>query len=242
MGELNVTSLMELVEGRIVLIDKPLFWTSFDVVKKVRNQIAFRYRQIYNEKRKIKVGHAGTLDPLAEGLMVVSTGKKTKLLNTLQADNKEYIASIELGRTTPSFDLETMFDDHAPFDINIQTDDIRNVLKQFEGEIEQVPPVYSAKNVKGQRAYQAARKGEALEMQSIQVRIDHIELLDYYHPVIKVKVACSKGTYIRSLARDIGEKLRTGAHLVGLRRIRSGDFQLNNAISIAKFEQILSSL
>ena len=242
MGDENITTINELVEGRVLLINKPLFWTSFDVVKKVRNQIAYRYRMKTGEKRKIKVGHAGTLDPLAEGLMILCTGKKTKELNSLQTENKEYIASIELGRTTPSFDLETMFDHVFPLDKKIDKEKIITTLRKFQGEIQQVPPSFSAKSVNGKRAYESARKGEEMVLDPVKINVHKIELLEYYHPVIKVRVSCSKGTYIRSLARDIGEDLRTGAHLIGLSRIRVGDYQINSSISIKKFEQTLNSL
>jgi tRNA pseudouridine55 synthase len=238
----KITSLKELVEGRVLLIKKPLFWTSFDVVKKVRNQIAFHYRMKTGEKRKIKVGHAGTLDPLAEGLMILCTGKKTKELKTIHTEDKEYITSIELGRTTPSFDLETVFDSYVSSENEFSKEEIIRALKKFEGEISQVPPLYSAKNIKGQRAYHAARNGEDIKLAPVIINIDSIELLEYYHPIIKIKVNCSKGTYIRSLARDIGEEMRTGAHLVGLNRVRIGDYHLDNAITIQKFENILKSM
>ncbi|MFO8234501.1 MAG: tRNA pseudouridine(55) synthase TruB [Bacteroidales bacterium] len=238
----RIDSLDELIGGKILLIDKPLFWTSFDVVKKVRNQIAFRYRQKTGDKRNIKVGHAGTLDPLAEGLMLLGTGEKTKVLNTLHAEDKEYMASIELGKTTPSYDLETMFDHVFSLKERIDENHMKDILQSFEGETQQVPPVYSAKNVKGKRAYESARQGESLIMQPVSVRIYEIELLEYKHPVIFIRVACSKGTYIRSLARDIGKELRTGAHLIGLKRIRIGEYHINNAIKISKFEKIISCL
>ncbi len=238
----QISSLDELIEGKLLLINKPLFWTSFDVVKKVRNLIAFQYRMKTGEKRKIKVGHAGTLDPLAEGLMILCTGKKTKLLNTLHTEDKEYIASVELGRTTPSFDLETMFEQIFPLENKIEIEKIQRVLKSFEGEIDQMPPLYSAKTKKGVRAYQAARRGESVDLDTVKVYIHSLELLEYYHPVIKVKVHCSKGTYIRSLARDMGEELRIGAHLIGLNRIRVGEYQLENSISLNNFEQIVKSL
>ncbi|MFP3859617.1 MAG: tRNA pseudouridine(55) synthase TruB [Bacteroidales bacterium] len=238
----DINSLDELIAGKILLIDKPLFWTSFDVVKKIRNQIAFRYRQKTGEKRNIKVGHAGTLDPLAHGLMLLGTGKSTKRLSSLHQNDKEYIASIEIGKTTPSYDLETMFDHVYSLKNRIEKSKLEEVLESFKGESEQIPPVYSAKNIKGRRAYEAARQGEEIKMNPVTVRIDEIELLEYYHPVIAIRVACSKGTYIRSLARDIGVALRTGGHLIGLRRIRIGEYHVNQSISINKFEKIISCL
>lgn len=232
----SITQIDDLVEGQILLMNKPIFWTSFDLVKKTRNLIAFKYRSVKGEKRKIKVGHAGTLDPYADGLMIVCTGKKTKILNTFQDQEKEYIFSLEFGKTTPSFDMETEVDQEYPYQ-EIEINEIKNTLAKYEGDIDQIPPIYSAKSVKGKRAYKSAREGETIELLPQRINIKHLEVLEYDYPVLTLKVRCSKGTYIRSLARDIGKDLGTGAHIIGLRRTRIGNYSLNDAISIKEFEQ-----
>ena len=228
--------LNELVEGRIFLFDKPLFWTSFDLVKKVKAIIEKQYRQQYDLRKKIKVGHAGTLDPLAQGLMVLGTGKKTRTLDTIQALDKEYITTLELGRTTPSFDLETMFDREYSL-VYVPRRQIEETLQGFTGEIYQIPPIYSAKTINGQRAYKVARKGGSLELEPNKIFISDIQLLHYDFPVLTIQVTCGKGTYVRALARDIGEKLQTGAHLIGLHRTRIGHYHLKDAFSLKIFEQ-----
>jgi tRNA pseudouridine55 synthase len=228
--------LNDLVEGRILLFDKPLFWTSFDLVKKVKAITEKQYRQQYDLRKKIKVGHAGTLDPLAQGLMVLGTGKKTRTLDTIQALDKEYITTLEMGRTTPSFDLETMFDREYSL-VYVSRQNMEETLQEFTGEIYQVPPIFSAKTVNGQRAYKVARKGGSLDLEPNKIFISDIQLLHYDFPVLTIQVTCGKGTYIRSLARDIGEKLLTGAHLIGLQRTRIGDYHLKDAFSLEKFEQ-----
>ena len=223
------------------MFNKPLFWTSFDVVKKTRAIIEKKYRHQTGQRRKIKVGHAGTLDPLATGLILLATGKKTKMLEELQARDKEYISTIELGKTTPSFDLETMFD-HRQALSDMRREDILAVLELFTGEIDQLPPAYSAKNIQGERAYRAARRGENVEMQPIRIRIHEMEMIHWQWPLVTLRVRCDKGTYIRSLARDIGEALGCGAHLAGLKRTRIGDYLLENAVNISDFEQFVVNL
>ena len=231
----------DLMEGRILLMNKPLFWTSFDLVKKTRAIIEKQIRMQTGERKKVKVGHAGTLDPLADGLMLLCTGKKTKVLHTITGQEKEYVTTLELGKTTPSFDLETMFD-HEYSLSHVKEADIYSVLDRFTGEIDQIPPIYSAKNVRGQRAYHAARKGQHLEMEPNRIHIYEIEAIRISLPLLTLRVRCNKGTYIRSLARDIGDALNCGAHLAGLKRTRIGDYHLKDAVTIEKFEQIVRNL
>ncbi len=223
-------------EGKILLIDKELKWTSFDAVNKIRillkNKLGIR---------NIKVGHAGTLDPLATGLIIVCTGKFTKQITNYQDLEKEYEASLKLGETTPSFDLETEIDNRYPTE-HINKEGVLNVLKNYIGEIDQVPPLFSAKYINGTRAYEYARKGSTLELKSQKVNIRSIELISYDMPFIKIRVKCSKGTYIRSLARDIGLDLGSGAYLAELRRTRIGEFNVNKAISLQEFENSLISV
>lgn len=227
---------MNFVEGEIVYINKPLNWTSFKVVHKLRNKICRRLNI-----KKLKVGHAGTLDPLATGVMILCTGKKTKLIESFQYEAKEYVATIMLGATTPSFDLETEIDCVYPID-HISEQIVRDCLSGFVGEIEQIPPAYSACKVEGKRAYEFARKGEEVELKPKLLVIDEIELLDYSFPEIKVRVVCSKGTYIRALARDIGEALQTGAHLTALQRTRIGDVSLDQCIDGCLIDEFVDTL
>lgn len=227
---------MNFVEGEIVYINKPLNWTSFKVVHKLRNKICRRLNI-----KKLKVGHAGTLDPLATGVMILCTGKKTKLIESFQYEVKEYVATIMLGATTPSFDLETEIDCVYPID-HISEQIVRECLSGFVGEIEQIPPAYSACKVEGKRAYEFARKGEEVELKPKLLVIDEIELLDYSFPEIKVRVVCSKGTYIRALARDIGEALQTGAHLTALQRTRIGDVSLDQCIDGCLIDEFVDTL
>lgn len=227
---------MNFVEGEIVYINKPLNWTSFKVVHKLRNKICRRLNI-----KKLKVGHAGTLDPLATGVMILCTGKKTKLIESFQYEAKEYVATIMLGATTPSFDLETEIDCVYPID-HISEQIVRDCLSGFVGEIEQIPPAYSACKVDGKRAYEFARKGEDVELKPKLLVIDEIELLDYSFPEIKVRVVCSKGTYIRALARDIGEALQTGAHLTALQRTRIGDVSLDQCIDGCLIDEFVDTL
>ena len=203
------------LEGEILYIDKPLHWSSFDAVKRVRGIMARRLKI-----KKMKVGHAGTLDPLATGVMIVCTGKATKRIDELQAHTKEYVATIALGATTPSFDLETEIDATYPTE-HITQEMVEEVLKKFTGRIEQVPPAFSACKIDGKRAYKMARKGKEVELKAKILVIDEIELLEYSQQSIVVRVVCSKGTYIRALARDIGAALNSGGHLTALRRTLS---------------------
>jgi tRNA pseudouridine55 synthase len=237
----SVSQIDDLVEGRVLLMNKPLFWTSFDLVKKVRGQILYKYRMVKGEKRKIKVGHAGTLDPYADGLMIICTGKKTKEIESFMGLDKEYIFSLEFGKTTPSFDLETEFDyEFAHRDIEIN--EIKKTLTKFEGEISQIPPVYSAKSIKGKRAYKSARDGETPEMLPQKVYIERLEVMNFEYPILTLRVKCSKGTYIRSLARDIGKELETGAHIIGLKRTQIGQYHAKDAITVEEFEQKIKKL
>ena len=239
---LNITTIEEFQTGVIIPINKPYEWTSFDVVKKIKNQIGKKLRQALNIRLKnFKVGHAGTLDPLAEGLVLVCTGKATKKINDLMNDEKEYVATIELGKTTPSYDLETEYDQSFPIQ-HITKDKVINTLKTFIGEQDQVPPIFSAKNVNGKRAYDYARKGEEIELKANKIIISELELIEYNMPLIKVRIVCSKGTYIRSLAYDIGKRLESGAHLTQLIRTRIGSYTLDNSLTIEEFEKKIANL
>lgn len=212
-------------EGSVLLVDKPLRWTSFDVVKKLR----------YHLKIK-KIGHAGTLDPLATGLLILCTGKMTKKIESFQAQEKEYTGKFILGQTTPSYDLETA--PTAPVDISHITEEtIKNTAKEFSGFISQTPPIYSAVKVKGKRAYESARKGEDIKLKSREVEIKAFEITAIVDNTISFRVVCSKGTYIRSLAHDFGEKLGVGAYLSELRRTRIGKFDVKDAKSIEELTQ-----
>ena len=210
------------VEGEIFYVDKPLRWTSFDVVKRIRGVLSRK-----TGIKKLKVGHAGTLDPLATGVMTVVTGRATKRIEELQAHTKEYVAEIKLGATTPSLDLETEIDAEYPWQ-HIGKDRIEEVLKSFVGAIKQVPPAYSACKIDGKRAYKMARKGKEVNIKAKELVIDEIELLAAELPIITIRIVCSKGTYIRALARDIGVALDSGAHLVGLRRTRVGNVRVED--------------
>lgn len=221
---------MDFIEGEILYVNKPLQWTSFRVVKVVRAKICERLRI-----KKLKVGHAGTLDPLATGVMILCTGKKTKEIERLQAHTKEYIADVRLGSTTPSFDLETEIDNRYSVD-HITEEMVKNVLPNFIGEIYQVPPVFSACKINGRRAYDFARKNEEIELKPKLLVIDLIELLTCNLPNIQIRVVCSKGTYIRALARDIGIALQSGAHLTGLMRTRVGEITLDNCLDIDQLD------
>ena len=270
---------MNFQAGEILYIDKPYRWTSFDVVNKVRWLLCRRLGT-----KKLKVGHAGTLDPLATGVMIVCTGRATKRIDELQAGTKEYIATLRLGATTPSFDLEHEIDAYYPTD-HITREQVENVLKQFLGRIEQVPPAYSAVKVDGKRAYDLARKEKDVELKPKVLVIDEIELLEYSvqendsaplptspmgeagsgslprtgmrnkafltspatpsdtesYPYIILRVVCSKGTYIRALARDIGQALGSGAHLTSLRRTRVGEATVEDCLSMEAFPEWLET-
>lgn len=217
------------LEGAVLYIDKPLTWTSFDVVNKIRKSLRH-----YLGIQKIKVGHAGTLDPLATGLVIVCTGKATKQIMQYQDLDKAYIAQVRLGATTPSFDLETKVDHTFPWE-HINSEGIEQTLVQLSGDQEQMPPLFSAKSVDGKRAYAMARKGKEVELKPQQVHISQLKLLAAELPDISLQVDCSKGTYIRSLARDLGSKLGSGAHLTGLRRTRIGPYHVDQATSVENF-------
>lgn len=224
------------LEGEILYIDKPLHWTSFDAVKRVRSIMSRRLKI-----KKIKVGHAGTLDPLATGVMIVCTGKATKRIDELQAHTKEYVATIALGATTPSYDLETEIDATYPTE-HITREMVEEVLKKFTGRIEQVPPAFSACKIDGKRAYKMARKGKEVELKAKILVIDEIELLEYSQQSIVVRVVCSKGTYIRALARDIGVALNSGGHLTALRRTRVGDVKVEECLTVEQAVEMLNNI
>ena len=224
---------MNFIDGEILYIDKPLGWTSFDAVKRLRGALS---RRLGN--KKIKVGHAGTLDPLATGVMILCTGRATKRIEELQSGVKEYVATIALGATTPSFDLETEIDATYPTD-HITRELVEEVLARFTGRIEQIPPAFSACKVDGVRAYKLARKGSDVELKPKVLVIDEMELLQFAPTEIVVRVVCSKGTYIRALARDIGEALNSGAHLIGLVRTRVGEVKLEDCMQVEDFPEWL---
>ena len=222
---------MNFKEGEVLFFNKPLGWTSFKVVGHIRYHICRRMKV-----KKLKVGHAGTLDPLATGVMIVCTGKATKRIEEFQYHTKEYIATIQLGATTPSYDLEHEIDATYPTE-HITREKIEETLKQFLGEIQQIPPAFSACKVDGARAYDLVRKGQEVELKPELLAIDEIELLacDLEKMEIKIRVVCSKGTYIRALARDIGEALHSGAHLTGLVRTRVGEVKLEDCLDPEHF-------
>lgn len=229
---------MDFKTGTILTFDKPLTWTSFGLVSKVR----FLLCRHLGEK-KLKVGHAGTLDPLATGVLIICTGKATKQIDVIQAKTKEYVATIQLGATTPSFDLETPIDATYTTE-HITRERIEEILTHFTGKIEQVPPSFSACKVDGKRAYDLARQGKEVELKPKVLVIDEIELIDFNpeNMQMTIRVVCSKGTYIRALARDIGLALNSGAHLMALRRTRIGDYRVEDCHSLESFTQWLESL
>ena len=226
---------MDFVEGEILAFDKPYKWTSFDVVGKARWLLCHQLGL-----KKLKVGHTGTLDPLATGVVIVCTGRKTKLIEKLQYDTKEYVATLQLGATTPSFDLEKPIDQTYPT-THITRKLIDEVIPTFLGEQWQVPPMFSAVKVDGKRAYELARKGEEVELKPKLLVIDEIEVLSFDQTTMQlvIRVVCSKGTYIRALARDIGQKLNSGAHLIALRRTRVGDYRVEECINFEQFERLV---
>ena len=222
---------MDFVEGTILYFDKPYTWTSFNLVSRVRYLICQRLGV-----RRLKVGHAGTLDPLATGVMTICTGRTTKQIDELQAKTKEYVATLQLGATTPSFDLEKPID--AVYDTShITRSLIESVLPQFTGRIEQVPPAFSACKIGGKRAYDLARKGKDVELKPKVLVIDEIEIVDFDSNLMQLslRIVCSKGTYIRALARDIGQALQSGAHLISLRRTRVGNICVEDCMKIDDF-------
>jgi tRNA pseudouridine55 synthase len=216
-------------KGEILLFDKELDWTSFDLVRKLRN---FLCRQ--TGVKKLKVGHAGTLDPKATGLMIVCTGKETKKIDLIQAKEKEYVATLRLGATTPSYDLETAENETFPTD-HITPELLKSALENFIGENDQIPPLFSAVKIEGKRAYEHARKGSDMVLAPKKITISELELLSFSKEEIKLRVVCSKGTYIRALARDLGVALQSGAYLVGLIRTRIGDLKLEDAWNVQDF-------
>ncbi len=217
---------MDFIEGEVLFVAKPLDWTSFNLVSKLRWKL-----QKTLKIKKLKVGHAGTLDPLATGVMIICTGKSTKLIEKFQYQTKEYIATLALGATTPSFDLELAIDATYPTE-HINREMVDKIIPQFLGEIWQTPPAYSAVKVDGKRAYDYAREGKEVELKPKLLVIDEIEVLDFTLPALKIRVVCSKGTYIRALARDIGLALGGGAHLIALERTRIGDVRLEDCWQI----------
>ena len=221
--------------GKVLLIDKPLEWTSFQVVNKLRWHIKKKFGL-----KKIKVGHAGTLDPLATGLLILCTGKETKNIETYQGQVKEYTGTFVVGATTPSYDLETEIDKNFPTE-HISDELIHNTTKQFLGKIQQKPPIFSAIKKEGKRLYELAREGKTTEIKSREIEIFEFEITKIEMPNIEFRVVCSKGTYIRSLAFDFGKALHSGAHLSVLRRTKIGNYAVNNAQSIDEFIEALTS-
>ena len=226
----------QFLEGEVLLINKPLHWTSFQLVNKLRWLIKRKL-----DIKKIKVGHAGTLDPLASGLMIICTGKKTKEISKHQAAEKEYIATLKLGATTPSYDGETDETYFYPTK-HISKELILSVCNRFIGETEQLPPIFSAIKVKGKKLYESARKGNKVEVKPRIIRINELEIINIDLPYIKLRVSCSKGTYIRSLAHDLGKAMNTGAWLCELKRTKIGSETIKNAIDINDFQQMIKSL
>ena len=217
-------------DGYILPIDKPFAWTSADVVRKIKNALKYKAGL-----KKIKVGHAGTLDPLATGLLIVCIGKATKKVEEIQNGEKEYIAEVRFGATTPSYDLEKEPDAFFPYE-HISEEGLRKLLHEFEGETEQRPPIFSAKSIDGKRAYDYARAGNIPEIAPVKVNIYEAELLSYSAPTARIKVRCSKGTYIRSLANDLGKAAGSGAYLSALRRTASGEYRVEKALTIREAE------
>lgn len=226
----------EIIAGSVILIDKPLTWTSFNAVSKVRFTIKKHFKL-----SKIKVGHAGTLDPLASGLLIICTGRMTKEIDKIQNTEKEYLATIEFGKTTPSYDLETAFDGEYPTE-HITRATIEQALAKFIGEISQIPPLYSAKFVDGKRAYELARKGSDMELKPSKVTINELEILGFENNILTLRILCGKGTYIRSLAFDLGKAVYSGAYLKGLRRTLSGNYNVKDALTLEQFQDNLLSL
>jgi tRNA pseudouridine55 synthase len=223
-------------EGKVLLFDKPVYWTSFDLVNKVRIMIRSNFGI-----RKLKVGHAGTLDPLASGLMIICTGKATKKIDEFRDLDKEYVATFHLGETTPSFDLETTIDNHFPTG-HITERMIKDVLFRFLGEQKQLPPMYSAKLIAGKRAYEFARKGIEKKLEPVTVFFREIELISFEIPEVRIRLLCSKGTYIRSFARDFGSALKSGSYLSSLERTSIGTYHVKNAYSLDRFKEYIEQM
>ncbi len=224
----------EFLDGKTILIDKPYKWTSFDVVNKMR----WHLKQKLGVK-KIKVGHAGTLDPLATGLLIICTGKNTKLIESLMGGEKTYTGTFLLGKTTPCYDLEKDFDGEYPTD-HVTDEKMEEVRKTFLGEQQQVPPIFSAKQVDGKRAYDLARAGKEVELKSNTIHISSFEITADRFPEVDFEISCSKGTYIRSIANDFGKKLDSGATLIALRRTKSGEFDIKDALGIEEWIEKIS--
>jgi tRNA pseudouridine55 synthase len=223
----------DFLEGQVLLIDKPLGWSSFQAV----NSLKWKIRKKFQLK-KIKIGHAGTLDPLATGLLLICTGKATKTINELQGQEKEYTGTITLGGTTPSYDLETEINENFPID-HITNELIHSTTSQFIGDIEQIPPVFSALKKDGKRLYEYAREGKEVEIKKRGVTITEFEITSIELPMVQFRVVCTKGTYIRSLAHDFGKALLSGAHLSSLKRTKIGDYNVNKAITPEEFGKLL---
>ena len=232
MYKINYDSVIE--EGVILPIYKPLMWTSFDVVKFVRNLLKRTYKL-----KKIKVGHAGTLDPLATGILVLCIGKKTKEINKIQEENKTYLATIKVGESTPSYDRETEIDNTYPTS-HINEELIMDSIKSFRGKSEQTPPVYSALKIDGKRLYELARKGEKIIPKKREIEIFKFNLLNFKNLEIDCEIECSKGTYIRSIASDMGKKLDSGAYLKYLERYSVGEYSIKNCLQIDEIKDLLS--
>ena len=223
-------------KGQVLLFNKPLYWTSFDLVNKVRIMIKRSFGL-----KDLKVGHAGTLDPLATGLMIICTGKATKTINEFRDLDKEYNVTVHFGETTPSFDLETETDGRYPVE-HITHLFVKKILEGFTGEQEQVPPLHSAKLIDGKRAYEYARQGKSVKLEPVNIVIREVELVSFGIPETKIKLVCSKGTYVRSFVRDLGVALKSGCYLSALERSAIGSFKLVEAFSIEKFEKYLEQL
>jgi|TARA_B110000459_G_C16412750_1_gene403802 tRNA pseudouridine55 synthase len=228
-------TVQDFLDGQILLINKPLGWTSFAVVKKIKNLIRTKY-----SLKKLKVGHAGTLDPLATGLLIVCTGKFTKRISELQGQTKVYTGDITLGKTTPSYDLETEIDAEFATD-HISEPLVKATTAQFIGEIDQKPPIYSALKRGGERLYKKARRGENFEIKSRKVSVHSFDIIGFKIPKVSFEIKCSKGTYIRSIAHDFGTALNSGSHLSKLCRTAIGDHQLANSLDLSDFEKQLNS-
>lgn len=232
MSKITLNQEADFASGIVLPIDKPYGWTSADVVRRVVAALK------HLGHKKIKVGHAGTLDPLATGVLILCIGKATKQAESLQAEEKEYICEVELGATTPCFDMEHEIDFRYPYE-HITREMVEEALKSFLGEQEQVPPIYSAKSINGKRAYEYARAGQEIEMRKAVIHIYDIELLSFELPKVRVRIACSKGTYIRSFARDLGVTLESGGYLTSLCRTKSGNYTLSDCFSM---EEVAESL
>lgn len=236
MIQINSMTTFDFEAGEVLLFDKPYEWSSFDVVNKVRYQI-----RNYLGKRNIKVGHAGTLDPLASGLLMICTGKATKRIEELQAGEKEYTGTFVIGASTASFDLEKPIDSHYPTD-HITTERVYEVAQSFLGDQLQVPPLFSAIKIDGRRAYKFARQQEEVEIKARPITISEFEITSLALPEVNFRIVCSKGTYIRSIARDFGERLSSGAYMSALRRTRSGGYRIDNAMEVEVFVDMIKTL